>query len=36
MHYVGNVIYHKLSHDDVSYKINGENVMLEYMLSLTD
>ena len=31
-HYVGNVIYHKFSHSDVSYKVNGEkvNVMLEY------
>ena len=31
MHYVGNVIYHKFSHDDVSYKFNGKNVnaMLE-------
>ena len=25
-HYVGNVIYHNFSHDNVSYRINGENV----------
>ena len=33
MHYVGNVIYHKFSHCDVSYKFNGENVdvMLEVL-----
>ena len=32
-HYVGNMIYHKFSHDDISYRINGENVyvMLEYL-----
>ena len=31
-HYVGNMIYHKFSHDDVSYRFNGKNVnaMLEY------
>ena len=31
MHYVGNVIYHKFSHDDVSYRFNGKkfNAMLE-------
>ena len=31
MHYVGNVIYHKFSHSDVSYRFNGKNmnVMLE-------
>ena len=31
-HYVGNVIYHKFSHDDISYRFNGENVnaMLEF------
>ena len=26
MHYVGNVIYHKFSHDDVSYRFSGEHV----------
>ena len=33
MHYVGNVIYHKFAHGDVSYRFNGKNikVMLEYM-----
>ena len=32
MHYVGNVIYHKFSHGDVSYTFNGKNidVMLEF------
>ena len=31
-HYIGNMIYHKFSHDDVSYRFNGENVnvMLEF------
>ena len=31
-HYIGNVIYQKFSHDDVSYRTNGENinVMLEF------
>ena len=30
-HYVGNVIYHNFSHDDVSYRVSGENIngMLE-------
>ena len=33
---VSNVIYHKFSHGDVSYTLNGENVyvMLEFFLSL--
>ena len=36
-HYVGNVIYQSFSHDDVSYRFNGENVngMLEYEISHT-
>ena len=25
-HYVGNVIYHKFSHGDVSYRFSGKNV----------
>ena len=31
-HYVGNVIYHKLSHGDVCYRFNGKSVtiILEY------
>ena len=31
-HYVDSVFYHKFSHNDFSYRINGENVnvMLEY------
>ena len=33
MHYVGNMIYHKFSHDDVCYRFSGENVtiMLELL-----
>ena len=33
---VSNVIYHKFSHDAVSYTLNGENVniMLEYVLNV--
>ena len=27
-HYLGNVIYHKHSHDDVSYRFNGKTVTL--------
>ena len=36
-HYVGNVIYHKFSHDDVSYRNNGENVkvMVSYLYQLS-
>ena len=26
MHYIGNVIYHKFSHDDVSCRFTGKNV----------
>ena len=31
-HYDGNVIYHKFSHGDISYRFNGKNVkvMLEF------
>ena len=25
-HYIGNVIYHKFSHHDVSYRFNGDNI----------
>ena len=34
MHYVGNMIYHKFSHDDISYRFNGKNinVMLELLV----
>ena len=34
-HYTGNVIYHRSSHGDLSYKISGGNVnvMLEFTLS---
>ena len=35
VHYVGNVIYHKVSHSDVSYRFDGENVnvMLELLVT---
>ena len=35
VHYVGNVIYYKFSHNDVSYRFNGENVnvMLELLVT---
>ena len=35
-HYVGNVICHKISHGDVSYRFNGKtvNVMLEFFIYL--
>ena len=35
-HYIGNVIYHKFSHDDVFYRFNGENVnvMIECLMKL--
>ena len=31
-HYVGNMIYHKFSHNDVTYRFNGKTVkgMLEF------
>ena len=36
-HYVGNVIYHKISLGDVSYRFNGKNVnlMLEFSIYIT-
>ena len=36
-HYVGDVIYHSFSHNEVSYRINGENVnvMFEYRIKLS-
>ena len=33
-HYVGNVIYHKFSHGDVSYRFNGENINVKLELSM--
>ena len=37
-HYVGNVNYHKFSHNDVSYRVNGKyvNVMLERFVYTKD
>ena len=26
MYFVGNMIYHKVSHGDISYRFNGENI----------
>ena len=34
-HYVGSMIYHKFSYDDVSYRIKGENVKVMLELSNT-
>ena len=36
-HYVGNVIYHKFSHDDVYIRFTGENlnIMLEWNLAVS-
>ena len=35
--FVGNVIYHKISHCDISYRVSGKNVnvMLEFVGKLT-
>ena len=27
-HYVGNVIFHEFLNDDVSYRVNGENISI--------
>ena len=35
-HYIGNVIYHKFAHGDVSYGFSGKNVniMLEFLFTI--
>ena len=34
-HYISNVIYHIFSHNDVSYRFNGENVNVMLELQIT-